>query len=260
MAESIQWIKLKVGMFDGNSFKRIRRAEIGGVNFRDKLTAVWFELLDLAGQSNSDGYLIDNNGVPFNTYEDIATMINRDATEVELCMQFFLKEKMIEINEDVYCVTKFIEYQNADGLEKIREQNRLRQANFKKRKKLLLAGNVTGNVTDIVTSALPVTQGNAQEKDINKDIDTDINIDNTTTTTTYLYLSMSEDERVALELRICNIFAKMGCKSDPFDFIAYNESRNFIGIGGEDVLLDLPRYIERWERREMEIVKRGDSV
>jgi predicted phage replisome organizer len=238
-------------MFDGNSFKRIRRAEIGGVKFRDKLTAVWFELLDLAGQSNSDGYLIDNNGVPLNTYEDIATMINRDATEVELCMQFFLKEKMIEINEDVYCVTKFIEYQNADRLEKIREQNRLRQANFKKRKKLLLIGNVTGNVTDSVTKSLPVTQGNAQEKDIDKDIDIDID-NTTTTTTTNIYLSMSEDERIALELRIVDIFAKNNFKSDPYDFIAYNKSRNFIGIGGEDVLEDLPRYIERWERRETE--------
>lgn len=252
MAESIQWIKLKVGMFDGNSFKRIRRAEIGGVKFRDKLTAVWFELLDLAGQSNSDGYLIDNNGVPFNTYEDIATMINRDETEVELCMQFFLKEKMIEINEDVYCVTKFIEYQNADGLEKIREQNRLRQANFKKRKKLLLIGNVTGNVTDSVTKSLSVTQGNAQEKDIDKDIDKALDIDNTTTTTTNIYLSMSEDERVQLELRICEMFAKAGAKSDPYDFIAFNKSRGFIGIGGENVLEDLPRYIERWERREMQ--------
>jgi hypothetical protein len=40
MAENVQWIRLKVGMFDGNSFKKIKRAKIGGVAFRDKLTAV----------------------------------------------------------------------------------------------------------------------------------------------------------------------------------------------------------------------------
>jgi uncharacterized protein YdaU (DUF1376 family) len=74
----------------------------------------------------------------------------------------------------------------------------------------------------------------------------------TTTTTTNIYLSMSEDERVQLELRICEMFAKAGAKSDPYDFIAFNKSRGFIGIGGENVLEDLPRYIERWERREMQ--------
>ena len=53
MAENVQWIRLKVGMFDGNSFKKIKRAKIGGVSYRDKLTAVWFELLDLAGGSQN---------------------------------------------------------------------------------------------------------------------------------------------------------------------------------------------------------------
>ena len=48
MADNVQWIKMKVGMFDGESFKRIKKAKIGGLEFRDKLTAVWFELMDLA--------------------------------------------------------------------------------------------------------------------------------------------------------------------------------------------------------------------
>ena len=44
--DNVQWIKLKVGMFDGESFKKIKKAKIGGESFRDKLTAVWFELMD----------------------------------------------------------------------------------------------------------------------------------------------------------------------------------------------------------------------
>ena len=159
MAE-VQWIRLIVGMFDGNSFKRIKRAKIGGVSYRDKLTAVWFELLDLAGKSNANGYLIDNNEIPYRSFEDIATMLDRDEKEIELCMQYFINERMVEIVEDVYCLANFMKYQNQDGLEKIREQNRIRQANYKQRKKLL-KGNVTANVTANVT----VTDGNAIEEE-----------------------------------------------------------------------------------------------
>lgn len=158
MAENVQWIRLIVGMFDGNSFKKIKRAKIGGVLFRDKLTAVWFELLDLAGKSNSNGYLIDNNEIPYTTFEDIATMLDREEEEIQLCMQFFINEKMVEIVDDIFCLTNFMQYQNQDGLDKIREKNRERQSRFRERKKQELLGmgnsNVTRNVTDNVTSRI----------------------------------------------------------------------------------------------------------
>jgi predicted phage replisome organizer len=141
MADNVLWIKLKVGMFDGNSFKKIKRAKIGGVSYRDKLTAVWIELIDLAGKCNKDGYLIDTNDIPYHTYEDIAVMLDREEKEIELCMNFFINEKMVEIVDDIYCLTNFMKYQNKDGLEKIRESNRERQARFREKKKQLLIEN-----------------------------------------------------------------------------------------------------------------------
>lgn len=154
MAENVQWIRLKVGTFDGNSFKKIKRAKIGGVAFRDKLTAVWFELLDLAGKSNANGYLIDNNEIPYRTFEDIAIMLDREEKEIELCMQFFINEKMVEIVDDIFCLTNFMQYQNQDGLERIREQKRISQAKWRERKKQGLIGkNVETTVGS--TSILP---------------------------------------------------------------------------------------------------------
>lgn len=154
MAENVQWIRLKVGMFDGNSFKKIKRAKIGGVAFRDKLTAVWFELLDLAGKSNANGYLVDNNEIPYRTFEDIAIMLDREEKEIELCMQFFISEKMVEIVDDIFCLTNFMQYQNQDGLERIREQKRISQAKWRERKKQGLIGkNVETTVGS--TSILP---------------------------------------------------------------------------------------------------------
>lgn len=165
MAE-VQWIRLMVGMFDGNSFKKIKRARIGGVPFRDKLTAVWFELLDLAGKSNANGYLIDNNEIPYRTFEDIATMLDREEKEIELCMQFFINERMVEIIDDVYCLSNFTKFQNQEGLEKIREQNRKRVAKHRE-KKLLAQGNVTGNVT--VTLRNAIEEEKEEEKDKEKE-------------------------------------------------------------------------------------------
>lgn len=154
MAENVQWIRLKVGMFDGNSFKKVKRAKIGGVLFRDKLTAVWFELLDLAGKSNANGCLIDTNEIPYQSFDDIAIMLDRDEKEIELCMQFFINEKMVEIIDDIFCLTNFMQYQNQDGLEKIREQKRKSQAKWRERKKQGLIGKDVDTTVD-TTSILP---------------------------------------------------------------------------------------------------------
>ena len=48
MADGVKWIKFMIGCTDGSSFKRMRNAKIGGVDYRDKLEAIWFELLECA--------------------------------------------------------------------------------------------------------------------------------------------------------------------------------------------------------------------
>jgi predicted phage replisome organizer len=168
MAE-VKWIKLNVGMFDGNSFKRIKKAKIGGESFRDKLTAVWFELMDFAGKCNAGGLLIESQEIPFASIEDIATLIDREPEELELCMQFYINNRMITVIDDVYMLSNWSKYQNEDGLEKIREQTRKRVAKHRENQKLLSC-NVTGNAT--------VTQGNATDIDIELDIDKDLEEDN----------------------------------------------------------------------------------
>ena len=185
MAE-VQWIRLMVGMFDGNSFKRIKRARIGGVSYRDKLTAVWFELLDLAGKSNTNGYLIDNNEIPYRSFEDIATMLDREEKEIELCMQFFINERMVEIVDDVYCLTNFMRYQNQEGLQKIREQTRKRVSEYRKRKQLAQS-NADSNVTVTLRNDTELDKELEQEKELEKEFTTTTTDDAPLLTTVYLY-------------------------------------------------------------------------
>jgi hypothetical protein len=74
---------------------------------------------------------------------------------------------MIVKNQDFFSIAGWEEYQNIEGMDKIREQNRLRQAKYKEKQRLL-QGNVTDNVI--------VTQGNATdiEEDIEKDKDIEL--------------------------------------------------------------------------------------
>lgn len=158
----VKWIKLIVGMFDGMSFKKIKKAKIGGESYRDKLTAVWFELMDFAAKCNHDGAFIDLREIPFHELSDIAIMIDRETDELELCMAFFINEGMVSIVDDVYKLSAWSAYQNTEGLDKIREQTKKRVARHREKQKLLDC-NVTGNVT--------VTDGNGTDIEEEKEED-----------------------------------------------------------------------------------------
>lgn len=171
--DNVQWIKLKVGMFDGESFKKIKKAKIGGESFRDKLTAVWFELLDFAGKCNHSGFLINSREIPFQSISDIAVMIDRTPEELDLCMKFFINEGMVEIIDDIYLLSNWMMYQNEAGLEKIREQTRLRVEKHRK-KKALAEGkgeeecNVTSNVTTALQNRYPLILNSSSNSSIKK--------------------------------------------------------------------------------------------
>ena len=171
MAE-VKWIKLMVGAFDGSSFKKIKKATLkDGTSYRDKLTAVWFELLDLAAKKNLQGQLCDVEDleIPFTSeaqFEDIAIMIDRSPEEVECCIAWFVKNKMISIVDDLYMLSNWEKYQAEDKLAQIREQNRVRQKALYDRKK---AAKLIGCDNTSRESNVSVTLPNAL--DIDKEID-----------------------------------------------------------------------------------------
>ena len=136
MADNVKWIKFILGCTDGRSFKKMRKAIIGGVNYRDKLEAVWFELLDFAGQCNREGAFIDEREIPYKSLEDIACMINRETDELELCMQFYVQEGMVEIIDDIYKLSNWHKYQNNKYFTDKREYDKLKQREYRERKRL----------------------------------------------------------------------------------------------------------------------------
>ena len=170
MADDVKWIRFKVGTFDGMSFKRIKKAKIDGiVNLRDKLTAVWFELLDLSGKVNNQGFLV-NDELAFRSFEDIAIVLDRTPEEIETCIKWFVNEKMMEITNDIFMISNWSKYQNIDGLEKIQLQNRERQRKFRETKRnnlLLLTENTNcvycGQEAKTIDHIIPQSKGGKDE-------------------------------------------------------------------------------------------------
>lgn len=156
MDDGVKWLKFNVDFLDGASFKLMRHAEVKGVvNFRDKLEAVWWELVGLAGKVNNSGFF-HNDEVSFSSTEDLASMIDREPKELEVCLAWYEEHKMITIIDGSPCLTNFCKYQSDDALTKIRKSGAERAKAYRERQKLVAIEasskqSVTRNVTDNVT-------------------------------------------------------------------------------------------------------------
>ena len=132
MANEIKWIKVSVSLFDDEKIKQIRSMPGG-----DTMILVWLQLLLLAGRVHQDGLLVlSNTEIPY-TEEMMATQFDVELNTVKLAVETFKRFGMVEIIDDIYHITNWAKHQAADGMEKIREQNRERKKAQRERSKEL---------------------------------------------------------------------------------------------------------------------------
>ncbi|SYW16225.1 phage replisome organizer N-terminal domain-containing protein [Oenococcus oeni] len=164
MAE-IHWIKLKTTMFDDEKIRLIQ-----SVPESDSILIIWIRLLVLAGKTNDDGLIYIQRNMPY-TDEMLATLFNKPLNVVRLAITTLNKFNMIDIGQDgIIAITNWEKHQNIDGMEKIREQNRLRLRKFRSKQKELPSSNKKKDVT------LHETLRNAIDTDTDTESDTDKNI------------------------------------------------------------------------------------
>lgn len=160
MAE-IKWIKINVDMFDDEKIKIIQSMPDG-----DALLVIWIKLITLAGKTNDNGYIYIAENIPY-TEEMLAVIMNKSPLTIRLAIETFTNLQMIDTDTKGIYLVNFEKHQSLDRMAQIKEQNRIRQARFKEKKKLASGGNVSGNAK--------VTQGNAI--DIEEDEELDIEED-----------------------------------------------------------------------------------
>ena len=117
----ITWIKLRIDMFDDEKIKLIQALPDG-----DTILVIWIRILALAGKCNANGYLCIDDEFPYSD-EMLATIFNKTLPQVRLALDTFSRFGMIEKTQKGVYISNFMEHQNADGMERIREQNRLRK-------------------------------------------------------------------------------------------------------------------------------------
>ena len=166
MAE-VKWIKLNTEMFDNAKIKFIRTLPEG-----NNIVLIWVMLLTKAGKCNSHGYIFLTKNIPY-TPEMLAAEFDFDVNIIKLALETLSRLEMIQLEESKILISGWDEHQNIEGLEKIREQNRIRAERYRKKRKLLTS-NVTNNVT--------VTQSNGTDIDKDKDIDIEEDIDKSNNT------------------------------------------------------------------------------
>lgn len=125
----VKWIKLSTDLFNNRKIRQIESMKDG-----DAIIVIWIKLLILAGELNDGGMVYFLNGVPF-TEEQLATHFERDRETIALAMRTFEAFGMIETIDGIISICNWEKYQNAAELEKIREQNRIRQQKFRDNKK-----------------------------------------------------------------------------------------------------------------------------
>lgn len=175
----INWIKLRVDMFDDEKIKIIQSMPEG-----DAILVIWIRIIALAGKCNAKGLVLIEDEFPYSD-EMLATIFNKPLATVRLALGTFEKFRMIERTEKGIYISNFEKHQNTEGMEKIREQARIRKQREREKKRALLEADNTPalpdnssenpetlqeNVTSHVTSRVTEREVTKQNKNKNKNI------------------------------------------------------------------------------------------
>lgn len=153
----VKWIKITTDMFDNRKVRHLRRLPEG-----NNIVLIWVMLLTMAGRCNAGGMIFLTENIPYNT-KMLADELGFEENTVRLALEALERFGMVNTSGDWLSIAGWQEHQNIDGMERIREQNRVRQKKWYDKQKAL--PNVSHNVT--------VTQPNATDKDKEEDIDKD---------------------------------------------------------------------------------------
>jgi predicted phage replisome organizer len=130
MAE-VKWVKLTTDMFDNRKIKHLRKLPEG-----NNIVLIWVMLLTMAGRCNSGGMIFLTENIPY-TAKMLADELDFEETTVTLALKALEQLDMIVTDDGFFSIAGWEEYQNIEGMDKIREQNRLRKQKQREKQKLL---------------------------------------------------------------------------------------------------------------------------
>lgn len=167
----VKWIKITTDMFDNRKIRHLRRLPDG-----NSIVLIWVMLLTMAGRCNASGMIFLTDTIPYTT-KMLADELGFEENTVKLALSALEQLGMVTTsNTGFFAITDWEEHQNVEGMDKIREQNRIR----KQRQR------ANAELPDSVCH-VTVTQCHATDKE------EEIDIDNTTCANDYTKTNHFED-------------------------------------------------------------------
>ena len=166
----------------------------------------------------------------------LANQFCRPLTTIQLALKTFEQFGMVEVIDNILCVSNWERYQNVDRLSEIREYNRLAKQKQREKQKLL-----QNNVKD-----KSKTSQQCQDTDIDKEEDKEIdikNIDKENKEKSKRFTPPTLEEVQAY----CN---ERNNNINPEYFVDYYNSNGW--IVGKAKMKDWKATVRNWERRENE--------
>ena len=159
----ISWIKIDVGMFENRKIRYLRKQPEG-----DSIVLIWIMLLTLAGRCNAGGAIFLTETVPY-TPQMLADELGFDVDTIHNVLEALERLNMVVPNGSYIQIAGWSEHQNIEGMEKVREQNRMRKAAQREREKA--KRDVSSRDCHVT-----VTQSHATDKEEEKEIELDRDI------------------------------------------------------------------------------------
>lgn len=189
----VKWIKLTVDMFDNRKIKHLRRLPEG-----NSIVLIWVMLLTMAGRCNANGMIFLTENIPY-TPKMLADELGFEENLVRLALDALERLNMIR-TDNFLTIPGWEEYQNIEGMDKIRAQTRQRVARHREKQRQLAStvsghsGELQGNGEDAtscnVTCNSDVTPCNAT--DIEEDIEGEVDIEGDKENNNNLFIHDSE--------------------------------------------------------------------
>ena len=129
--DGVEWVKLTTDMFDNRKIKHLRKLPEG-----NNIVLIWVMLITMAGRCNAGGMIFLTENIPY-SHKMLADELGFEETTITLALQALENFGMIVTNGSYFTIAGWGEYQNIEGMEKIRESKRLAQARWRAKQKAL---------------------------------------------------------------------------------------------------------------------------
>lgn len=245
----VEWVKITTDMFDNRKIKHLRRLPDG-----NNIVLIWVMLLTMAGRCNAGGMIFLTENIPY-TPKMLADELHFEENTVILALNALEQLRMIVTDGECFRVAGWSEYQNVEGLDKIRQQTQKRVAAYRARQKKAALpapedGSVTGNVT--------VTDGNATEEERERELDirnknvimgvpAEAPDEKRTQRKPFIPPTVEEVRAYCME---------RGNNVDPEGFVDFYDSKGW--MIGKNKMKDWKSAVRTWERSEGR--KKGGAV